>query len=269
MPLDVTILGSGTCVPSLARASACALVACGRERLVLDMGCGAVHRLVAAGQPLAEVTHLLLTHFHPDHTGDLAAFLFANQYPQPLRREPLTLVGGPGVRGFFEALKGAWGRWIDLGERMFQIVEVGGPGRIATGEAFALEAAPMTHNPESLAYRVTALDDGACMVYSGDTDACQSLEDLARGADLFICEAALPEALRAAGHLTPLRAGRIAARAGVGRLVLTHLYPVCEAADPQVECRAAWSGPLDVAHDLMRFHVAPGGRGAAVQRGDG
>ncbi len=268
MTLRATILGSGTCVPSLERSSASVLVACGRERILIDIGSGTIHRLVAAGQPLAEISHLLLTHFHPDHTGDLAAFLFANKYPGGCQgRRRLTLIGGPGLGRFFQALKAAWGDWIDLGEERFELVELDGPAGIRAGESCHLRSAPVAHNPESLAYRLTALDGGACMVYSGDTDECEALEELARGAHLFICESALPEAFRVQGHLSPLRAGGIAARAGVDHLVLTHLYPACQRGDPAAECRRTWSGPLTVARDLMDFQVVPGSRGARVERG--
>ena len=267
MTLRVTILGSGTCVPSLTRSSASVLVACGRERIVVDIGCGTIHRLVAAGQPITDITHLLLTHFHPDHTGDLAAFLFANKYPDGRRRQrPLTLIGGPGLKRFFGALEAAWGHWIDLGAERFRLLELDGWTDATAGEFFGLQTAPVAHNPESLAYRVTALDDGACMVYSGDTDECDGLVDLARKAHLFICESALPEALKAEGHLTPPRAGRIATRAAVDHLVLTHLYPDCETVDLAAECRSTWNGPLTVAQDLMDFRVTPSGRMAVVER---
>ena len=259
MPLIVTILGSGTCVPSLVRSSASMLVATDHERILVDIGCGTIHRLLAAGQPIHQITHLVLTHFHPDHTGDLAGFLFANKYPDHRqRRRPLTLMGGPGFNRFFKALEGAWGNWVHLGEDRLKLLELSGQGAAVFGETFRLDSAPVAHNPESLAYRITARDDGRCVVYSGDTDACESLETFACGADLFVCESALPDALKVAGHLTPSLAGRIATRAGVRRLVLTHLYPSCETVDLAAECRRAWSGPLTIAQDLMRIDLASG-----------
>ena len=53
--------------------------------------------------------------------------------------------------------------------------------------------------------------------------------DLARGADLLVLEAANP--FKVPGHLTPAEAGRLAAQAGVARLLLTHFYPPCDAVD--------------------------------------
>lgn len=93
------------------------------------------------------------------------------------------------------------------------------------------------------------------MVYSGDTDFSENLIDLARGADLLICEAAFPSEFKVPGHLTPPEAGTIAARAGVRSLVLSHLYPECDQADMVAQCRQTWSGPLTLAEDLMRVDL--------------
>ena len=263
MAIFVTILGSGTGVPSLTRASCSVLVATARERIVLDAGCGTIHRLVAAGHNLCSVTHLVLSHFHPDHSGELASFLFANKYPHTGQRQvPLTLIGGPGLRRFFDALTAAWGHWIDLGPERFHLVELAG-GDTWAGDTFRLDCAPVVHNPESLAYRITGTDGGR-LVYSGDTDECESLVHLARGVELLICESARPDAMKVAGHMTPSLAGRIAARAGVGHLVLTHLYPECETVDLAAECRRTWDGPLTVAQDLMRIRLAAG-RAAVIE----
>jgi ribonuclease BN (tRNA processing enzyme) len=110
------------------------------------------------------------------------------------------------------------------------------------------------HNDESIAYRITS-DGGSSVVYTGDTDYCENLIDLAKKADLLICESALPDDSRVKGHLTPSLAGEIASRAGVGKLVLTHFYPECDRTDIEQECRKTYSGPLVLAKDLMRIGV--------------
>jgi ribonuclease BN (tRNA processing enzyme) len=94
---------------------------------------------------------------------------------------------------------------------------------------------------------------GRSLVYSGDTDFSENLTLLAKGADLFICESALPDGQKVAGHLTPSEAGKMAARAGVGTLVLTHLYPECEGVDLVGQSRKHFDGRVVVAQDLMRF----------------
>jgi ribonuclease BN (tRNA processing enzyme) len=198
----------------------------------------------------------LLTHFHPDHSGELASFLFATRYPDPARRvKPITLYGGPGLTDFFNRLQAVYGHWIELPENLFRVVEID-PDRNNrySLNSHRLTAVAVNHNPESLAYRIDFYV-GVSVVFSGDTDWSDNLVELARGADLFVCESATPDGQKIAGHLTPQLAGRKADLAGVQKLVLTHFYPACEAADLVSQCRAAYAGPLLLAHDLMTIAV--------------
>ena len=114
---------------------------------------------------------------------------------------------------------------------------------------------PVSHNPESIAYKIST-SAGKSVVYSGDTDYCESLVSLAAGADIFICECSFPDGHKVPGHLTPSLAGKMAAKANPGRLVLTHFYPECEAADLVSQCRSTWKGPLTLAEDLMTFKIS-------------
>jgi ribonuclease BN (tRNA processing enzyme) len=113
----------------------------------------------------------------------------------------------------------------------------------------------MSHIEGSIGYRITGAD-GTSVAYSGDTDYSENAVALARGAGLFICESALPDAImKVEGHLTPSLAGRIAAEAGVKKLLLTHFYPECESVDIEAQCRRNYKGPLILANDLMVVDV--------------
>jgi ribonuclease BN (tRNA processing enzyme) len=110
-----------------------------------------------------------------------------------------------------------------------------------------VEPVAVEHPVPAYALRVHA--DGRLLVYTGDSGVCEPVEHAAEGADLFLAEAAFcdgednPEGI----HLTGTDVGNMAKRAGVGRLVLTHI-PAWH--DPQVsfdEARAVWDGPLDLA----------------------
>ncbi len=250
--IRVTILGSGTCVPSIRRSSCAVLVQTGGVNLLIDAGPGTMRRLLEAGLTVFDISFLFFSHFHPDHSGELIPFLFSNKYPDgALRRTPLTFVAGNGFDTFFDRLKGVYGHWIELEPGLFNMIELDNTG---TGtrifDAFRLTFGPVRHNPESTAYRITG-PGGKSVVYSGDTDYCDSLVELAAGADILICESALPDEMKVPGHLTPSRAGEIASRAGVGKLVLTHFYPECDTVDIQSQCRKTWAGPLVLAEDLM------------------
>lgn len=254
----VTILGSGTCVPSLERSSCAALVETGGECILFDSGPGTMGRLLQAGIRIFDLSFVCYSHFHPDHSGELVPLLFSNKYPDgSLRRRPLTLVAGRGFEAFFSGLQNLYGRWIDLGPDLLQVEELDnrGPDR-REFDNFTLTTAPVVHNPESLAYRVTG-SDGKSIVYSGDTDYSENLIRLAQNADVLVCESALPDGMKVDGHLTPSLAGEIAARAGVRKLVLTHFYPECDGADIEAECRKTYAGPLLLATDLLRIKPDP------------
>ncbi len=250
----VTILGSGTCVPSLKRSACSVMVTAGRAVIVMDCGPGTLRRLTETHTAVTDVSHVFLSHFHPDHTGELASFIFANKYPdRDRRKQTLTLIAGKGFFDFFNKLKSLYGHWVELPPERFRLLEMNTGTEDSTEFSdFSVGSIPVEHNPESLAYKITG-PDGKTVVYSGDTDFSDNLIKLARGADLLICEAALPAAFKVPGHLTPPEAGTIATRAGVRSLVLTHLYPECDQADMIAECRQNWSGPLVLAEDLMRI----------------
>lgn len=252
----VTILGSGTCVPSLKRSSCSILFETGGEKLLFDAGAGTMRRLLEAGIHIFDLSYIFLSHFHPDHTAEIVPLLFATKYPDAsARKKPLKLAGGRGLIYFFNGLKKAHGHWIDLPANLFGMFEFDNTAsdRHDFGR-FYVETTPMKHNPESVAYRIRT-SEGKTLVYSGDTDYCENLVDLAKNADLFICEASFPDALKRKGHLTPSLAGDLAAKAGVSKLVLIHFYPECDTADLRRECRRTFDGPLVLATDLQRLEL--------------
>jgi ribonuclease BN (tRNA processing enzyme) len=252
--ISVTILGSGTCVPSLKRSSCAVLMKINTSVMLFDSGSGTIRRLLEANTQIFDISYIFYSHFHPDHTGELVSLLFATKYPDGDRRQiPLTIVAGKGFSAFYKKLKTAYGQWIELAPGSMNIVELDNNARDKrTFDDFTVDSIPVEHNEESIAYRITG-PGGASVVYSGDTDFSDNLVDLAENVDLLICESALPDNAKVNGHLTPSLAGEIAARANVGKLVLTHFYPECDQTDIEKECRKTYSGPLVLAEDLMNI----------------
>ena len=228
----------------------------GPVKLLFDTGPGTMRRLLEAGVEIFDLAYIFYSHFHPDHTGELVPLLFATKYPDGARRKaPLSLVAGKGFFEFFKALQTVYGEWIELEAGLLKLMEIDSRDRYTRRfDAFQLDTLPVDHREESIAYRITD-PEGRSMVYSGDTDYTDNLIALAREADLFICESALPDDLKVKGHLSPSLAGRIAAQAGVKTLVLTHLYPECDQADIVAECRKTYQGPLIIAEDLLKIPV--------------
>ncbi len=252
--VTVTILGSGTCVPSLTRSSCSVLISMDERRLLLDVGRGTVGRLLEIGTTVFDISHIFISHLHPDHTGELISFLFSKKYGgQPGQMSPLTLIAGRGFSSFYRELAGAYRRWVSFGPGMLRIRELdtAAADSLELGRV-TVESLPMEHSSESLAYRI-GFPGNRSVVYSGDTDVNDNLIRIAQDADLLICESSYPDGLKKDGHLTPSLAGYVAARANVGKLILTHLYPECGTVDLVHECRRTYDGPLLIAEDLMRI----------------
>lgn len=254
--IRTTIIGSGTCVPSLKRSSCSVLIETGGSKLLFDSGPGTTRRLLESNTKIPDVSYLFYSHFHPDHTGELATILFALKYPEwKDQKKHLKVIAGKGFKTFYQNLKSVYGAWITLGADRMDIVEMDNCSfDVLDLGNFKVESAPVQHNPESIAYRITS-SGGHSVVYSGDTDFSENLIRLAKDTDIFICESALPDGLKVKGHLTPSGAGEMARLAGVRKLVLTHFYPECDSADIEKECRKTYNGSLVLAEDLMVFEI--------------
>src|SRR5437773_911268 len=96
--MELVTVGTGTVAPSARRTCPCHWVARGELRMLLDCGAGSLHRLAEFGLPWHQVTHVVLTHFHPDHWGELPMLVYALKYTtEPPRSEPFVILGPPGV----------------------------------------------------------------------------------------------------------------------------------------------------------------------------
>jgi ribonuclease BN (tRNA processing enzyme) len=122
---------------------------------------------------------------------------------------------------------------------------------------FRAETCLLPHWVPNAGLRLTA--DGRALAYTGDGGPCAEIVDLARGADLLLAEATYVDQVPddSTGYLTSARqAGEQAARAGVRRLMLTHLWP---GTDPQAARSAAgigYGGPIDVAAPDLTVDLA-------------
>jgi len=255
----ITILGSGTAVPWRGRAGpgwAAQVDAPGADLILVDPSAGSIQRMADCGLAIERLTHVLFSHYHPDHTGDLVPLLFALKNPRYRDGpRPLKLMGPRGLRALLRDLEAVYGHWIESGDRI-EAVELSG----AEGASFAsigpleVTAHPVIHTDSSVAYRFAARG-GATFAYSGDTDRCDGVVDAARNADLLLIECAFPEGQKRPGHLIPSEVGRIAEAAGARRAVLLHLYPECHGEDLLGPCRRYFRGEVLVGEDGMVLSV--------------
>jgi ribonuclease BN (tRNA processing enzyme) len=251
--MELIVIGSGTGVPSLRRGSPALAVKAAGRLILLDLGSGTLRSMLRCGLNFSEVDIIAITHRHPDHVGELIPFLFATRYALGYtRKEPFWLLAARGFGQFHAQLAEAFAGWVEPPPGLMVLRELSPGGRDEVQwDGLLIKSAPMNHTDASLAYRVEA--EGRAVVYSGDTDETESLVALARGADLLIAEASNP--FKVKGHLTPVEAGALAARAGVPRLLLTHFYPPCDTVDMAALAAVEFSGEILLAEDGLQLEV--------------
>lgn len=251
---------------NLRRAQASNLVLIDGQSYLVDCGYGALRSFVQSGARYTNLANIFLTHLHDDHTADLAALLSLQWTGR--RKDPTTVYGPYGTEAlvagalaFFKANTEI--RTVDEGrtirpEDLFHAHDIAAtskPAKVFEDERVRVTSIENTHFPEkakaqmpyrSLAYRFDAADRS--IVFSGDTTYSKNLVELARDADIFVCEAmdvaqhdrlekrAQEAAAKGASntmllrhvidtHSTTEQVGRMAAEARVKTVVLNHLLP--------------------------------------------
>ncbi len=254
--MRLTILGSGTVVPSGLRNSAGYFVELPDALVMMDCGAGTVHALARYGLPWEDMTHLFVSHFHIDHIGELASLLFAFQYgTESPRNEPLTIIGPIGLDRIADGLKTAFGQRL-FGAKCPVILRTVIPGEtLNLGAESALSVAKTPHTDESLAVRIES--HGRAICYTGDTDYSEELASFFSKADLLISECSFREPRKGVRHLSVRQAGQLAARAETARLIVTHFYFEVNEAELKAELERDYSGEVFIGRDGLELTLDP------------
>ena len=253
--MKLTILGSGTGVPSGSRNSAGYFVELPDARVMMDCGAGTMHALARYGLPWEQMTHLFVSHFHVDHIGELAPLLFAFRYGMKTdRSEPFTIIGPRGLDRVMDGLKMAFGS--KLFEGKFPIsVRMTAPGqRLELGGGSTLSVAKTPHTQESLAVRIE--NRGRTLCYTGDTDYSEELAGFFNQAGVLISECSFREPRDGVRHLSVRQAGRLAAQAEVAKLIVTHFYFDVDETELKDELEREYSGEVIIGRDGLVIEVA-------------
>lgn len=245
--MRITTIGTGTAAPSPHRVQSATLVHHEGVRLLVDCGSGAVFRMAQLGIDWGAITHLALTHFHADHTNDVANLLYAWRYGMlPARSTPIEIVGPEGTVALLDRLALAFG--ASLRDAVPMVVREVGPGeRLTLDDHVEIEAAKVPHTEESVAYSVAAR--GKRVVISGDTGFDPSFAGWASQCDVLALECSLPDALAIPTHLTPRQCGTVAGLARPSLLALTHFYPPVEDVDIEGHVAEGFDGRVIRAFD--------------------
>lgn len=247
--MRVTVLGKSPSWQDAGGACSGYLVQEGETNVLLDCGNGVFGKL-RARLDYAAVDAVVISHLHADHFLDLVPFSYALTY-SPRAAEPArpVLHAPPGAGDFFRRIVGAWGD-EDLVETAFDLREYDASARLEIGP-LRIRFGPVAHFVPTFAVELRGA--GGRFVFGADTGPSDALVELAEGADVLMVEATL--ATPDEGHLTAAQAGEHAARAGVGRLVLTHITDELDATAACEAASAAFPGPVEVAREGATYEV--------------
>jgi ribonuclease BN (tRNA processing enzyme) len=240
--VKLTVLGCAGSFPSADSPCSSYLVEADGFRLLVDLGNGALGAL-QRHVGLYDVDAIMLSHLHPDHWIDLCQYLVARKYAKG-RVLPALPVYGPTATA--DRLAAAYGE-KGAADGVFDFRPLA-EGTFGVGP-FEVTACLVNHPVESYGFRLS--HGGRSLVYSSDTGVSDALVGLARDADAFLCEASFLDSQVNVPdlHLTGREAGEHAARAGVRRLLLTHLVPAWgDEAQTLAEAESAYDGPVEVVH---------------------
>ena len=284
----VYVLGAGTPTPTPARFGSAFAMRIGDETLMLDCGPAATHKLVKAGLWPTDVDYLFFTHHHFDHDIDYPCFLLC-RWDQSVGSENTLQVFGPTLteritRGILDENEGVFAHdWkARVGHPLSQRIHVnrGGtlprkppsviamdvaPGPVFSGVDWRVTAAPAEHvQPflDSLAYRFDT--PAGSVVFTGDTQPCESVTRLAKDADLMLCmcwddQEVMDADGESPGQCGTLGAARMAQAAGVKRLALVHIGPHLSQPGAREkgigDVRQIYDGELLFTDELMSFDL--------------
>jgi ribonuclease BN (tRNA processing enzyme) len=216
--------------------------------VLLECGPGVLSRFQQYEQ-LGAIEVVILSHLHADHMSDFLSLRYATESSlrHPALPGHLTVYAPEQPPEVRDALR--------FKDRV--TVETLSPERDIRVGDLTITFFKVEHPFECYAVRV---DDGkSVLAYSGDTRPCDSLVHAAGNAGLFLCEASCLErdaSFAATGHLTTTQAAEIARQAGVGKLLLTHIWPFYSENELLSETRRIFA-EADIAAEGMEYEVGP------------
>jgi ribonuclease BN (tRNA processing enzyme) len=243
--MQLLILGSGTIIQKGTAKNCSGYLL--DKKILIDCGPGVWRALHQHGIQNKNISHILLSHFHVDHTSDLAPFLQERYLISANAEQLITIIGPPGLKEWLHSFIRLIGKWAaDLDIRTIEI-----KNKSLDENSYRIYATRTLHTDNSVCYRIEK--DNRYFFYSGDTDFDPGLQKLANNCHLAIIEASNTTETKLKGHLTPALAGAVAKASNIKKLILTHMYPEVLASNPGSEAASNFGGEILLAEDGLEI----------------
>jgi len=252
--MRLTVLGSSASCPGPGQACAGHFVEAAGARVLFDCGNGVISNLGQVFDPLG-LDAVFITHNHPDHYADIYALHAMLRYAPDGPRGPIPLHLPDGLWERLPCLLSERGA-VDLAEAFVPIVIE--PRIPYTFGELRVTAFSVEHTEPTFA--LVAEADGVRVTYTADTAPCDGVIEAAKGSDLLLAEATLPEQYAgAAPHLTATEAGELARVTGVRALGLVHIWPTNDRVLMAKLASKAFGHDVVVCSEFDQFDIAPDG----------
>ena len=276
--IAITLLGTGSPMPSPDRAGPATLITAGEEHYLVDAGRGVLMRLAAVGLGAPNLSAVFLTHLHSDHITDLNDVI-TTRWVMTFTPTPLTVVGPVGTQAVVAHILASLEP--DVGYRIAHHDDLDAPPQVDVIEvtegmldlpgAVSIRCALTDHKPVEPSVGFRFDHGGASVVVAGDTVPCPGLDSLCRGANALV-HTVIRKAIIASlavqrirdtldYHSSPAEAAQTASRGGVGTLVLTHYVPPIPTGGSGDDWRALaaehFEGVVELGDDLHRIEIQP------------
>ena len=242
--LAVILLGTGYPRPDANHAGPATAIVAGDKWFLVDAGRGTTMRVAGTELKYENLRGVFITHLHSDHTAGLPD-VFITSWQFGRKTTPLPLYGPSGTKKLSDAMLRFFAYDIHIRRDVIEKHPAAGAtirthvvreGVVYDDGDVRVTAFAVDHAPVKPAFGYRFDSGGRSIVVSGDTRPNANLIRFAKGADVLVQEAYLPEhfdkvdnpavaARLKAYHTSVEEAGEIATAAGVKTLVLTHLIP--------------------------------------------
>jgi len=253
--MKLTVLGSGTVVPRLSRNMSGYLLEVNNKKILFDSGPGIIRQLLKLKVKIPSIDNIFYTHFHPDHINDLPGILLINHCNN--FKGTLNLHGPVGIKEYFNFIKrvtiGKLNYNVRVKEMKNNSIAKISINKNSNKKSLMIKSIKSKHTHNSVSYRIE--HNNKSIVYSGDTDYSENIIKLSKNVDLLVLECSFPNDKKVPGHLIPSLCGKIATKASVKNLVLTHLYPEADKVDIRSQCKKEFKGNIILARDFMGIRI--------------